>query len=508
MTPHRPSIVRTRRPHSSAIPVKSARLAPPIATSMTGLPRSTSFAAALLEPEREASTIRGLRRRVLVVTGLVLVAVVVGPLLGVRAGLFGDGVALAALLPHRRARGRAARATGHRRADKHRRPRPDAAGQLPAARRAASARRLRRRAHRQLGQHLHESAGRVAARLHGRRVDRGPGSLRAATARRRPRAGARRGEALERGARGRSCASTGSIAKDGGLVWIHDEASDYADGEIVHAQGYMLDITRRRLAEEELRALAVTDPLTDLPNRRQLLERLREHERASESQSLLFLDVDDFKTFNDSLGHRAGDALLDRDRRAASPLRRARTSSSCGSAATSSPSRHSSPTAPGSTRWGAACSPSSRRRWRSTGGSCGSAPASGSRPRVRPTSSSATPTLRCTARRRKGAAPSPSSRRTCTSRRSAASGCRPTCAGACSTTNSSSCTSPRSTFVPAGSRGSRRFCAGTIRCWGSCRRPSSSRSRRSRAASSRSVASSSMQPAVRRRSGRRCTTRS
>jgi diguanylate cyclase (GGDEF)-like protein/PAS domain S-box-containing protein len=100
------------------------------------------------------------------------------------------------------------------------------------------------------------------------------------------------------------------IAKDGRTVWIHDEASVYEDGEVVHAQGYMLDITRRRLAEEELRELAVTDPLTDLPNRRQLLERLREHERASESQSLLFLDVDDFKTYNDSLGHRAGDALL------------------------------------------------------------------------------------------------------------------------------------------------------------------------------------------------------
>jgi diguanylate cyclase (GGDEF)-like protein len=100
------------------------------------------------------------------------------------------------------------------------------------------------------------------------------------------------------------------VAKDGRIVWIHDEASHYHDGEIAHAQGYMLDISRRRLAEEELRALAVTDPLTALPNRRQLLDRLHEHERANESQSLLFLDVDDFKAYNDSLGHRAGDALL------------------------------------------------------------------------------------------------------------------------------------------------------------------------------------------------------
>ncbi len=100
------------------------------------------------------------------------------------------------------------------------------------------------------------------------------------------------------------------VARDGRIVWIHDAASVHQDGEVSYAQGYMFDISRRRLAEEELRELAVTDPLTGLPNRRQLLERLRDLECAEEPQSLLFLDIDDFKTFNDSLGHRAGDSLL------------------------------------------------------------------------------------------------------------------------------------------------------------------------------------------------------
>ncbi len=102
------------------------------------------------------------------------------------------------------------------------------------------------------------------------------------------------------------------IANDGRVVWIHDEAAYHheSDGEVVHSQGYMLDITRRRLAEEELRLLAVTDPLTSLPNRRQLIERLGSAARDGEAQSLLFVDIDDFKTFNDSLGHRTGDDLL------------------------------------------------------------------------------------------------------------------------------------------------------------------------------------------------------
>ena len=102
------------------------------------------------------------------------------------------------------------------------------------------------------------------------------------------------------------------VAKDGRVVWIHDEATFYRDddGAVVHSQGYMLDITRRRLAEEELRRLATVDPLTGLPNRARLIERMRATAAAGAPQTLLFLDLDDFKTVNDSLGHRAGDVLL------------------------------------------------------------------------------------------------------------------------------------------------------------------------------------------------------
>ena len=99
------------------------------------------------------------------------------------------------------------------------------------------------------------------------------------------------------------------ITKDGRIVWIHDESTTYSErGRAVHSQGYMLDITRRRQAEEELRRLASTDALTSLPNRNLLTERLREWR--SDTHSLLFLDLDDFKTINDSLGHRAGDGVL------------------------------------------------------------------------------------------------------------------------------------------------------------------------------------------------------
>jgi diguanylate cyclase (GGDEF)-like protein/PAS domain S-box-containing protein len=100
------------------------------------------------------------------------------------------------------------------------------------------------------------------------------------------------------------------IAKDGRVVWIRDQSTTYMEGgKAIHSQGYMLDITRRREAEEELRRLAWSDPLTALPNRALLVERLGESD-ADSPRSLLFFDLDDFKTINDSLGHSAGDGVL------------------------------------------------------------------------------------------------------------------------------------------------------------------------------------------------------
>lgn len=75
-----------------------------------------------------------------------------------------------------------------------------------------------------------------------------------------------------------------------------------------------MDVTRLKLVEEELRALSGVDTLTGLPNRRQLGERLdlalAHHQREQTPLALMFLDIDHFKTINDSLGHAAGDGVL------------------------------------------------------------------------------------------------------------------------------------------------------------------------------------------------------
>jgi diguanylate cyclase (GGDEF)-like protein/PAS domain S-box-containing protein len=102
-------------------------------------------------------------------------------------------------------------------------------------------------------------------------------------------------------------------ARDGRVVWVHDEAriiNDPQSGEPV-LQGYLLDITARREAEEQLRHQAFHDPLTGLANRALFTDRVQ-HALVVRSghAAVLFLDIDDFKAVNDGLGHLAGDALL------------------------------------------------------------------------------------------------------------------------------------------------------------------------------------------------------
>jgi diguanylate cyclase (GGDEF)-like protein len=70
----------------------------------------------------------------------------------------------------------------------------------------------------------------------------------------------------------------------------------------------------RKAAEEEIRQLAFYDPLTGLPNRRLLRDRLQRalvaSQRSKRYGAVLFIDLDHFKTINDTLGHDKGDLLL------------------------------------------------------------------------------------------------------------------------------------------------------------------------------------------------------
>jgi diguanylate cyclase (GGDEF)-like protein/PAS domain S-box-containing protein len=119
------------------------------------------------------------------------------------------------------------------------------------------------------------------------------------------------------------------VRPDGSVRWLRDESVIVEDdaGVPLYRQGYLLDITARREAEERFAHLAYHDPLTGLPNRSLFRERLGfELERArhgGEGLIVLFVDLDDFKLVNDSLGHGAGDELLcavaDRLQRAVRP---------------------------------------------------------------------------------------------------------------------------------------------------------------------------------------------
>lgn len=101
---------------------------------------------------------------------------------------------------------------------------------------------------------------------------------------------------------------------DGGTLWVHDEAVVEVDakGKPVQIRGFLQEITDRRRLEEQLAHRALHDPLTGLPNRTLLLERLQHwaSRRTPCSIAVLYLDLDDFKYVNDRLGHAAGDAVL------------------------------------------------------------------------------------------------------------------------------------------------------------------------------------------------------
>jgi len=96
--------------------------------------------------------------------------------------------------------------------------------------------------------------------------------------------------------------------------WLTITAINDETGNATHYVATQSDITERKAAEAEINSLAFFDPLTQLPNRRLLLDRLN-HALASSARSgkagaLLFIDLDNFKTINDTLGHVMGDSLL------------------------------------------------------------------------------------------------------------------------------------------------------------------------------------------------------
>lgn len=87
-----------------------------------------------------------------------------------------------------------------------------------------------------------------------------------------------------------------------------------ADGHTTHHVGIFLDQSSQRAAEQQIEHLAFYDPLTGLANRRLLLDRMAQARAASlrhtRHNALLLVDLDEFKLLNDSLGHEAGDAIL------------------------------------------------------------------------------------------------------------------------------------------------------------------------------------------------------
>lgn len=96
--------------------------------------------------------------------------------------------------------------------------------------------------------------------------------------------------------------------------WLTISAVMGEDGIVSHYVGTHHDITERKIAEERIKELAFFDALTRLPNRTLLLDRLKQAITASARSeacgALLFIDLDHFKTLNDTQGHDKGDLLL------------------------------------------------------------------------------------------------------------------------------------------------------------------------------------------------------
>ncbi|RBA23983.1 putative bifunctional diguanylate cyclase/phosphodiesterase [Herminiimonas fonticola] len=104
--------------------------------------------------------------------------------------------------------------------------------------------------------------------------------------------------------------------RDGEIIWISENARAVfnSTGDLVFYEGTVEAITERKLHEAEIQFQATHDALTGLPNRTLLYDRMQQavlhSERYSNITAIAFLDLDQFKFINDSLGHQVGDELL------------------------------------------------------------------------------------------------------------------------------------------------------------------------------------------------------
>ncbi|MEP7042693.1 MAG: EAL domain-containing protein [Dokdonella sp.] len=117
---------------------------------------------------------------------------------------------------------------------------------------------------------------------------------------------------IRRGASG--CYEYEIVTALGRRRWISVESRPTWRGNTIYSlTGMCQDVTERKLLERELRRKAVTDPVTGLPNRENILEELNRQIIATRDRSgptLLYVDLDRFKVINDILGAAAGDQLL------------------------------------------------------------------------------------------------------------------------------------------------------------------------------------------------------